>query len=209
MNGMLTMHLKELNMKAQTVDKVWLKSYAPGVPAVINPDAYQSLVEIFSESCQRYHDLPAYYNMGKTMTYADIDFYSNQFAAYLQHDLKLTKGDRIAIMLPNILQYPIVMFGALKAGLIVVNVNPLYTADELAYQLNDSGSATIVVLANFALTAEKAAKEVPLLKNIIITYIGDFLSAPRAWLMHLALKYYFKKIPDWNIPHAVIDRKSV
>ena len=106
-------------MEAQTVDKVWLKSYAPGVPAVINPDAYQSLVEIFAEASQRYYDSPAYYNMGKTMTYGELDNYSTQFAAYLQNDLKLTKGDRLAIMLPNILQYPVVLFGALKAGLIV------------------------------------------------------------------------------------------
>lgn len=198
------MHLQGLNMEAQTLDKVWLKSYAPGVPAVINPDAYQSLAEIFTQSCQRFHNAPAFYSMGKTMSYAELDEYSTQFAAYLQHDLKLKKGDRIAIMLPNILQYPIVMFGALKAGLIVVNVNPLYTADELTHQIKDSGSETLVVLANFALTAQKAAQNVPDLKNIIITYIGDFLSLPRAWMMHLALKYYYKKIPAWNLPHAVM-----
>jgi long-chain acyl-CoA synthetase len=107
-------------------------------------------------------------------------------------------------MLPNVLQYPIVMFGALKAGLTVVNVNPLYTIEELAHQMKDSGSETLVVLANFALTAEKAAQQVKTLKNIIVTYIGDFLSTPRAWIMHLVLKYYLKKIPDWNLPNAIM-----
>lgn len=198
------MHLQGLNMEAQTLDKIWLKSYAPGVPAVINPDAYQSLAEIFTQSCQRFQHAPAFYSMGKTMTYAELDECSTCFAAYLQNDLNLKKGDRIAIMLPNVLQYPVVMFGALKAGLIVVNVNPLYTADELTHQMKDSGSETLVVLANFALTAQKAAQNVPCLKNIIITYIGDFLSLSRAWIMHLALKYYYKKIPDWNIPNAVM-----
>ena len=185
------------------MDKIWLKSYAPGVPAVINPDAYSSLVEIFTDACQRYSKAPAYYSMGTTLSYAQLDAASNDFAAYLQHDLKLKKGDRLAIMLPNILQYPIVMFGALKIGVIVVNINPLYTANELAHQLNDSGTETLVVLANFAQTVEKASAQVPCLKHVIITYIGDYLSAPRAWLMHLVLKYYYKKIPDWTIQQAV------
>lgn len=191
-------------MNAPTVEKVWLKSYSPGVPAVIDPDEFQSLVEIFNESCQRFASLPAFYSMGKTLTYADLDIQATHFAAYLQNELKLKKGDRIAIMLPNILQYPIAMFGALKAGLIVVNVNPLYTVDELSHQLQDSGSETLVVLANFAMTAEKAAERLPQLKNIIITYIGDLLPLPRAWVMHLVLKYYYKKIPAWNIPHAIM-----
>lgn len=198
------MDFRELNKESQVVEKVWLKSYSPGVPAVINPDAYPSLVKIFDESCQRYSQLPAFYSMGTTIDYAELDAYSTSFAAYLQHDLKLKKGDRIAIMLPNILQYPVVMFGALKAGLIVVNVNPLYTADELTHQMQDSGSESLVVLANFAETAQKAAQHCPQLKNIIITYIGDFLSLPRAWVMHLVLKYYYKKIPDWNIPDAIM-----
>ena len=186
------------------MDKVWLKSYASGVPAVINADAYQSLPEIIDDSCQRYQHAPAFYSMGKTLTYAEINRYSTDFATYLQQELKLKKGDRVAIMLPNILQYPIAMFGILKAGLIVVNINPLYTADELTHQLNDSGSETLIVLANCAATVEKAMAKCPNLKNIIITYVGDFLSAPRAWVMHFVLKYYYKKIPAWNIPQAVM-----
>jgi long-chain acyl-CoA synthetase len=191
------------------MDKVWLKSYAPGVPAEINPDVYQSLLQIFLESCQRFANSPAFYSMGKTITYAELDAYSTSFAAYLQQDLKLKKGDRIAIMLPNVLQYPIAMFGAFKAGLIVVNVNPLYTAEELTHQINDSGSVTLVVLANFAKTVEVALQNMPNLKNIIITFIGDYLSAPRALIMHLMLKYYFKKIPAWNIPHAVMLKSAM
>src|SRR3990167_10241719 len=126
------------------VEKIWLKNYPPEVPAEINPDAYQSIVEIFQNSCKQYTNRPAFYNLGVTLTYGEIEEYSRDFAAYLQHDLKLKKGDRIAIMLPNILQYPVAMFGALLAGLTVVNVNPLYTADELSFQLNDSGAETIV-----------------------------------------------------------------
>jgi len=198
------MNLKDLNKEAQTVDKVWLKSYTEGVPAVINADAYQSLIDVFAQSCKRYAKSPAYYSMGSTLTYEELDIQSTHFAAYLQTELKLKKGDRIAIMLPNILQYPVVMFGALKAGLIVVNVNPLYTVDELTHQIKDSGSETLVVLANFALTAQKAMGNLPGLKNIIITYIGDFLSPVHALLIHLALKYYYKKIPDWNIPDALM-----
>ncbi len=186
------------------MEKIWLKSYAPGVPPEINPDAYSSLVAVINESFQRFSQLPAFYSMGKTLSYAEIDAQSTMFASYLQNVLKLKKGDRVAIMMPNILQYPVVMFGVLKAGLVVVNVNPLYTADELTHQINDSGSETLVVLANFATTVEKASLNTPLLKNVIITYIGDFISLPRAWFYHLVLKYYYKKIPDWDLPQAVM-----
>lgn len=198
------MDLSEHNKEAQTMDKVWLKSYPPGVPPVINPDAFQSLPELFDGAFQRYRDYSAFYSMGKTITYEELDVLSSNFAAWLQHDLKLKKGDRIAIMLPNILQYPVVMFAALKAGLIVVNVNPLYTASELTHQLNDSGSETLVVLANFAMTAQQAMKNAPSLKNVIITYIGDMLSWSRSMLMHLVLKYFYKKIPTWNLPQAIM-----
>ena len=186
------------------MDKIWLKSYTPGVPAVINPDAYHSLVEVFAETCQRYRHNPAFYSMGKTITYAELDAYTNDFAAYLQNDLKLKKGDRFAIMLPNVLQYPVALFGALKAGLVVVNVNPLYTVDELSHQLLDADCETLIVLANFAITVENARAQLPQLRNIIITYVGDMLATPRAWVMHLLLKYYYKKIPEWHIPDALM-----
>lgn len=185
------------------MEKIWLKSYPPGIPAEINPDAYQSLVEIINKISRQYHDQPAFYNMGVTLTYSQIDKYSRDFAAYLQNDLKLQKGSRIAIMLPNVLQYPIAMYGALRAGLIVVNVNPLYTADELTYQLNNSGTETIVALTNFAATVQKALPKTPAVKNVIITNIGDMFSPVRSFIMNAVLKYVYKKIPDWNIPHAI------
>lgn len=186
------------------MDKIWLKSYTPSVPAEINPDAFQSIPEILNETCQHYRQSPAFYCLGKTITYNELDQLTNDFASYLQHELKLQKGDRIAIMLPNILQYPIVMFGALKAGLVIVNVNPLYTADELIHQLNDANCETLVVLANFADTVEHALPSIPQLKNIIITQVGDFLPALRAWMMYLVLKYVYHKIPNWHLPQAIM-----
>lgn len=197
------MQLKEHEKELASVEKIWLKSYPPGVPAEINPDAYQSIVELFKLSCQQYPDRPAFYNLGVTLSYAQIDEYSRAFAAYLQQELKLKKGDRIAIMLPNILQYPIAMFGALRAGLIVINVNPLYTADELVYQLNNSGTETIIALENFAATVQKASDRIPTLKNIIITKMGDMLSPLKAWIMNFLLKYVYKKVHHWTIPHAI------
>ena len=197
------MELMESNKDHLRVEKIWLKSYPSGVPAEINPDAYQSIVELFEKSCQKYHDHPAFYNFGVTLSYSQVDKLSRDFAAYLQNEFKLEKGDRFAIMLPNLLQFPIALFGALRAGLIVVNVNPLYTADELSYQVNNAGANTIVTLENFAQTVQRALPRMPSVKNVIVTRIGDMLHPLKAWSMHFALKYYFKKIPDWRIPHAV------
>jgi long-chain acyl-CoA synthetase len=185
------------------VEKIWLKSYPPGVPAEINPDAYQSLVEIFNHACQHYSHHDAYYNMGVSLTYRELDRLSQAFASYLQHVLKMKKGDRIAIMLPNLLQYPIAMYGALRAGLVVVNVNPLYTADELTHQIHNSGAETILALSNFASTVQQALPGMPKLKNIIITHVGDMFPKTKAWVMHVALKYFYKKIPNWQISQAI------
>jgi long-chain acyl-CoA synthetase len=185
-----------------TVEKIWLKSYPAGVPAEINPDTYHSLVEVFDQSFRLYADLPAFYNLGTTITYRQLDAYSQAFAAYLQNELKLKKGDRIAIMLPNILQYPVALFGALRAGLTVVNVNPLYTAPELIHQLNDSGAETIVVLSSFAATVQKALPQVSL-KHIIVTNLGDMFPFLKGLLTQFVLKYIKKKIPAWHIPHAI------
>lgn len=185
------------------MEKIWLKNYPKGVPAEINPDAYQSLVEIFDISCKQHAKHPAYYNLGNTLTFRELDQYSRDFAAYLQQKLKLKKGERIAIMLPNCLQYPIAVFAALRAGLVIVNVNPLYTAHELIHQLNDAGTNTIIVVANFAATVQQALKEIPGIKNVIITNMGDLLKPIKGWLVDFALKYYYKKIPAFHIPHAV------
>lgn len=191
------------------MEKIWLKSYPPGVPAEINPDAYSSLAELINLTCQKFRDRPAFYNMGVTLTYGEIDQYSRDFAAYLQTTLKMRKGSRIAIMLPNVLQYPIALFGALRAGLIVVNVNPLYTADELTYQINNAGAETLVVLANFASTVEKALPNMPTLKNVIISNVGDMLSPLKSFVMNAVLKYFYKKLPNWNIPHAIMFKQSI
>ncbi len=185
------------------MEKIWLKSYPPGVPAEINPDAYQSILEVLENSCLKYANQPAFYNLGSTLTYKEMDAYSKAFTSFLQNTLKVEKGDRVAIMLPNVLQYPIALFGAMRAGAIIVNVNPLYTADELAYQINNAGATTIISLANFAQTVQRALPRMPTLKHVIITHLGDMLPPIKAWVMHLVLKYVYKKIPAWHIPHAI------
>lgn len=192
-----------------SVDKIWLKSYPSGVPAEINPDAYQSLVDVFEKSCQKYSDFPAFYNLGVTLSYKQIHEYAVIFAAFLQKILKLQKGDRFAIMLPNTLQYPIAMFGALEAGLTVVNVNPLYTAPELTHQLNDSGAKAIITLANFAHIVETSLLKTSTVKHVIVTHIGDLLPPLKAWVIHLVLKYIHKKIPSWHIPQAIDFKRAL
>lgn len=199
---------KSQDKDESNVDKIWLNSYPPGVPAEINPDSFQSLVDIFEQSCKEYAELPAYYNLGITMTYRELDDYSRALASYFQQVLRLKKGDRLAIMLPNTLQYPVAVFAALRAGLTIVNVNPLYTAPELAHQIKDSGAETIIVLANFAHTVELALPETPL-KNIIITHIGDFFSLPKSLLTDFFLKYIKKKIPTWRISRAIKFRNAL
>ena len=131
------------------MEKIWLKRYPQGVPAEINPDNYTSLVDVFDECCSKFRDRPAFTNMGSVLTYQDIDTRSRAFAAYLQQTLGLKKGERVAIMMPNLLQYPIALWGILRAGLVVVNVNPLYTPRELEHQLKDAGASTLLIIDNF------------------------------------------------------------
>lgn len=185
------------------MEKIWLKSYPSGVPAEINPDAYQSITDVFDQSCKEFKNNPAYYNMGKTLTFGEIDHYSRCFTNYLQQTLKVKKGSRIAIMLPNLLQYPIAMLGAFRAGLVVVNVNPLYTATELQHQLNDAEVETIVVLSNFAHTLEVALPNVKSLKNIIVTSIGDMLSPLKGMMIDFVLKYIYRKVPAYDLKNAI------
>lgn len=186
------------------VERVWLKHYPKNVPAEINPDRYSSLAEIIEESCKQYANLPAYYNFGSTLSYQQVEMLSRAFAAYLQQELKLKKGDRIAVMLPNMLQYPIAVFGALRAGIIVVNVNPMYTLPEFVHQLNDSGAETILVLANFANLVEKALPKTNKLKNIIVTEMGDMLSPLKSFLVNFYLRYIKRKIPRLTIPNIIL-----
>jgi long-chain acyl-CoA synthetase len=180
----------------------WLANYPPGVPAQIDVDEFRSIAHVLEVACERFAHRPAFANMGKTLTYADIDRLSRHFAAYLRNDLQLQRGDRVAIMLPNVLQYPVAIFGALRAGLTVVNTNPMYTARELRHQLHDAGASAIVVLDNFAATLAQVLHDTPC-RHIITTGIGDLLGFPKAMLVNFAIRHVKKMVPAYAIPHAV------
>ena len=180
------------------MEKPWLNSYSPGVPANIDLTGYHSIVDILEESCAKYKDRLAYHNMGAEITYAELDYLSRNFAAALQ-GMGLQQGDRIALMMPNILQYPVALFGALRAGLVVVNTNPMYTARELRHQLVDSGAKAIVVVENFASVLQSVRDEVPL-EHIITTGVGDLLDFPKSLLVNFVLRYVKKKVPAWSLP---------
>lgn len=182
-------------------DKPWLNSYPPGVPATINPDEFHSIVDIFMQSCDRFSERTAFYNMGAELRYADLDYLSRNFAAAL-HSIGLEQGDRIALMMPNILQYPVAVFGALRAGLVVVNTNPMYTARELRHQLVDSGAKAIVVIENFAHVLESILDEVPL-QHIITTSVGDLLNFPKSMLVNFMIRHIKKSTPKWTLPGSV------
>ena len=184
------------------MERVWYKSYSPGVPETINPDSYSSLIEPFEKFSKEYAHLPAFSNLGTTLTYRELEQLSLQFAVYLQQALGLSKGDRVAIMLPNLLQYPVVLFGILRAGLVVVNINPLYTATELLHLLNDSSATTIIVLANFASTLEKALPDT-CIENVIVTEVGDLMGMLKGSLVNFVVKYVKRMVPSWHIPKAV------
>jgi long-chain acyl-CoA synthetase len=180
------------------MEKVWLKQYPEGIPAEVDVAAYSSLKEILEKSCARFADLPAYGNMGVSITYRELDQMSRDFAAYLQKVVGMKKGDRMAIMLPNLLQYPVALFGAQRAGVVVVNTNPLYTARELEHQLKDSGATAIVVLENFAHTLEQVLPRTPV-KTIITTQIGDMFPAFKRMLTNLVVKHVKKMVPEWHL----------
>ena len=184
------------------MEKVWLKNYPAGVPAEINPNEHASLVEILEDSCQRFADLPAFTSMGKTITFREYDALSRDFAAYLQSTAGLPKGERVAIMLPNVLQYPIALFGALRAGLTVVNTNPLYTARELEHQLKDSGAKAIVVLENFAHVLEEVISHTSL-EHVLVTAVGDGLNWPKSSIVNIVVRHVRKQVKPWNLPQAV------
>ena len=188
--------------------KVWLNRYPEDVPAEINPDRYQSLVELFEHACVRYADQPAFTNMGEVMTFRKLEERSRAFAAYLQEGLGLVKGDRVALMMPNLLQYPVALFGILRAGMIVVNVNPLYTPRELEHQLNDSGARAIVIVSNFAHTLEKVVHDTPV-KHVILTRMGDNLGLAKGSLVNFVVKYVKKLVPKYNLPHASTMRQAL
>ncbi|WP_250634573.1 long-chain-fatty-acid--CoA ligase [Pinirhizobacter soli] len=182
-------------------DRPWLDNYPPGVPADIDITQYRSIVDVLEESFEKYRDRPAFTSFGKTVTYGEIDELSNQFAGYLSGELKLAKGDRIAIMLLNVIQYPVALFAALRLGLVVVNTNPLYTPRELEHQLKDSGAKALIVLDNFAATAQEALKHVPV-PHVITTGIGDLLGIKGA-VINFVLKHVKKMVPEFRIDGAV------
>jgi long-chain acyl-CoA synthetase len=184
------------------MDRVWLKQYPEGIPAEVDVKAYASLKDIFEKSCARFADLPAYGNMGHSITYRELDAATRAFGAYLQKVAGLKKGDRVAIMMPNVLQYPVALFGALRAGFTVVNTNPLYTPRELEHQLRDSGASAIVVLENFAHVLQQVVGKTPV-KHVITTQIGDLFPAVKRLLVNFVVKRVKKMVPAWSIPGAV------
>ena len=184
------------------MEKIWLKSYPEGTPHEIDADAYNSVIDIFEESAEKFADKPAFYNMGTTLTYAELDAKARDFAAYLQNKLGLQHGDRLAVMMPNLLQYPVAVFGAMKAGLTIINVNPLYTARELKHQLNDANADAILIVANFAHTLEEVIKETPV-KHVIVTQLGDSLNGIKSFLVNFVVKYIKKMVPAYNLPGAI------
>ncbi|MEG9475903.1 long-chain-fatty-acid--CoA ligase FadD [Mannheimia indoligenes] len=190
------------------MEKIWFKNYPPYSPKTIETNQYESLVEMFEAAIKRHPDIPAYINMGQILTFRKLEERSRSFAAYLQNELRLQKGDRIALMMPNLLQYPIALFGALRAGLIVVNVNPLYTPRELEHQLNDSGAKAIVIVSNFAATLEKVVFNTNI-KHVILTRMGDQLSFGKRTLVNFVVKYIKKLVPKYKLPHAVSFREAL
>ncbi|MEI4552053.1 long-chain-fatty-acid--CoA ligase FadD [Pseudoalteromonas spongiae] len=184
------------------MEKIWLKRYPAGVPAEIDPQHYDSLLELFEKSFQDYADLPAFENMGKVYTYQQMDDATKRFASYLQNQLGVKKGDKVAVMMPNLLQTPIAILGTLRAGATVVNVNPLYTTRELEHQLNDSETSTIIILANFARTLEEALPKTNV-KNIVVTEIGDMLGGVKKHLVNFVVKHLKKMVPSYSLPNII------
>lgn len=178
----------------------WLKFYPEGIPYEIDADAYPSLIELIDEGFQKFANKAAYANMGKEITFGEVDKLSKQFAAYLQ-DKGLKSGDRIAIQMPNCLQYPVVMFGAIRAGLTVVNTNPLYTPREMKHQFNDSGAKAIVIVENFASQLEKILPETKI-EHVFLTQLGDMLGFPKKHLVNFVVKRVKKMVPAFSLPSS-------
>ena len=185
-----------------TQERPWLQSYPAGVPAEIDVNEFHSVADVFNASVAKFRDRPAYSNFGKVLTYGEADVLVTQFAAYLLGELQLKKGDRVAIMMPNCLQYPIAIFGILRAGLTVVNVNPLYTARELKHQLVDAGVAVLLVVDNFGDTVQQVIADTPV-KQVITTGLGDMLGFPKGAIVNFVLKYVKKMVPDYDLPNAI------
>ncbi|NLR90280.1 AMP-binding protein [Flammeovirga agarivorans] len=188
-------------------NRPWYKHYADFTPQEINPDNYQSLIALFDESFKKFGDKIAYENMGGKLTYNEVNKQSENFASYLQNVCGMQKGDRIAIQMPNCLQYPIAMIGAIRAGMVVVNTNPLYTEREMLHQFTDAEIKTIVIVANFADKLQNIKDKVPTLKNIITTELGDLLAFPKNLIVNAVVKHVKKMVPSYDLPTAVKFKK--
>ncbi|KZX56422.1 long-chain fatty acid--CoA ligase [Stutzerimonas frequens] len=183
-------------------DNFWKDKYPVGVASEINPNEYQNIQAVLKQSCERFADKPAFSSLGKTLTYGELYKLSGEFAAYLQQNTDLQPGDRIAVQLPNLIQYPIVVFGAMRAGLIVVNTNPLYTAREMEHQFNDAGAKALVCLANMAHLAEEVLPKTGI-KHVVITEVADMLPQLKRMLINAVVKHVKKMVPAYSLPKAV------
>ncbi|RMH39607.1 MAG: long-chain-fatty-acid--CoA ligase, partial [Gammaproteobacteria bacterium] len=190
------------------MEKIWLNSYPAGVPAEINPDQYASVVDMFEQFVDDYRELPAFTNMGVTLTFDELDRLSANFASYLQNELGLEKGERVALMMPNLLQYPVTLFGILRAGLTAVNVNPLYTSRELHHQLNDAGAKAIVIVANFASTLQEVIEETPV-RHVVVTEVGDLFPWWKRMLVNFVVRHVKKMVPHYRLPQACTLRAAL
>ncbi|WP_288841463.1 AMP-binding protein [uncultured Deefgea sp.] len=188
--------------------KPWLASYQAGVPHSVNLNEFAAIPEVMQQSVLKYRDRPAFINMGKSITYGELEQLTVHFATYLQQTLKLPFGARIAVMMPNLLQYPVAIFGILRAGYVVVNVNPLYTPRELQHQLNDSGAETILILANFAHTLEKIIGNTAI-KTTIVTELGDLLGFPKGFIVNNVVRYVKKMVPSYTLPGHTTFNKAI
>ena len=184
------------------MDKVWLKSYPKGMPETIDINAYQSVAEIFEQAAAKYSNRPAFTNLGTTLSYAEMDQLTGHLASYLQRLPNMKQGDRIAIMMPNVLQNPIAIFAVLRAGFTVVNTNPLYTPRELKHQLSDSGAKAIIVMENFCSTLAEVIDQTSV-QHVITTQLGDMLKFPKSFIVNLVVKYVKKMVPPFNLKRSV------
>lgn len=189
-------------------EKPWLKEYAEGVPTEVDVNEYSSVVDILERSCERFRNQPAYENFDTVLSFDELDRLTQDFASYLQNVLGFNKGDRIAVMMPNLLQYPVAIFGILRAGMVVVNVNPLYTPRELEHQLNDSGARGIVIVENFCTTLQQVIENTKV-EVVMTTQVGDLLPFPKRMLINFVLKYVKKAVPKWSIPGTIPFRTAL
>lgn len=183
------------------MEKIWLKKYPKSVPHDINLQQYQSLMDVFDESVERFKDLPAYSNMGVKISFNELNEKVNHLASFMQNELRLQKGDRIAIQMPNVLQFPVIAFAALRIGLTIVNTNPLYTAKEMQHQFSDSGAKAVFILANYAHLLEQILKQTKV-ESVVITEIADLFPTPKRILVNSVVKYVKKMVPAYHLPQA-------